>query len=222
MKHLTHRIAVMALGLALFVAGPATAAVFTFDDPDGLDDGLACATSESTCDLLTKDFSIGTFGAASGTIAVVGTSASIAITVPSVTFVGSYDGVEEVVFTDVSYSVSGWFTMDFGGTLTGLGSPTGTVSGTYEQFDAGSISVSGPTAFSESVSFSNLLCTNTAPSGVCGFSVGTLRDFQLDVGAVTPASHDFTHTFNLAAPEPGTAVLVGLGLLGLGLRRRRA
>jgi hypothetical protein len=42
------------------------------------------------------------------------------------------------------------------------------------------------------------------------------------VGATTPASHDFTQTFNLAAPEPGTALLMGLGPIGFGLLRRRS
>ncbi|MDP6977552.1 MAG: PEP-CTERM sorting domain-containing protein [Myxococcota bacterium] len=58
----------------------------------------------------------------------------------------------------------------------------------------------------------------------CGLSVGSARDFALDVGTTGSGdSSDFVHTlnFNVAVPEPGTGLLFGLGLLALAGSRRR-
>jgi hypothetical protein len=62
--------------------------------------------------------------------------------------------------------------------------------------------------------------------GNCGFglqSTGALP-LSLNVGTTGGGTlHDFGFTFNVAIPEPSTATLLGLGLIGLvGVRRRRS
>jgi hypothetical protein len=63
-------------------------------------------------------------------------------------------------------------------------------------------------------------------SGLCGISFGPngTTNFRIPGGAAF-GSYDrwVKHTFNIATtPEPGTALLLGLGVGGLALLRRRA
>jgi hypothetical protein len=78
------------------------------------------------------------------------------------------------------------------------------------------------------VEFGSLNCSATL-TGQCGFTVGfadtaSYPGLHLDIGEtiINPAEdYEFVWTFNVIIPEPSTATLLGLGLVGLGVTRRR-
>ena len=110
---------------------------------------------------------------------------SILLSVPSFTLQRELSAgtVETIVFTGVTVSISGWSAFNTGATIVNLGGGTGTVSGTYEQLDVSSMTVVGPTPFTDtSVSFGNLVCPSTG-IGLCGFQIGATGNWVLPVEA---------------------------------------
>jgi hypothetical protein len=197
----------------------------------GLDAGGACPESGAACTPAGEDFDV-TPAAATGDISFTFNGGSswtidIDVAVASLTMPatgGAIDGVDTIVFTDLSFELTGFSALDFGfGTIDGLGQQLGTVSGTYEQF-LGATSVVGPTPFSfvDSVAFGTLTCDDSL-AGQCGFTVGLDPDeLVLDVGTTGSGQpYEFLMTFNTVVPEPSTALLLGLGLAGLGALGRR-
>jgi len=197
----------------------------------GIDDGQACQSTASSC-FAERTFDVVPTADATGTVEVFGAGLfytfDIHLAVASLTMedaAGAFDGVDEIVFTNLTFDVTGWSAADFGGVgfATGMASPTGIVTGTYEQFSGGS-SVVGPQNFVQPVQFTSLGCV-TDGTGICGFSIG-FGGPSLVLGVGTTGSgtdHEFEWTFNVAIPEPSTAALLSLGLVGLAsVRRRRA
>jgi hypothetical protein len=173
------------------------------------------------------------YDAASGTITLDSTAGTVAfnMSVASATFLaagGPDNGVDEIDFTNLLYS----------GTLTGatfapgpLGSTvisvapqalTASVSGSYEQLLLGG-NVNGVDPFVANARLSSGSCTLTASNYLtCGFIFGPGGPFALDVGSdASPLSRRVVHSLNVAAvPEPGTALLIVLGIAGIAVRGR--
>jgi len=221
----------LAGALSLGFATPAAALPISNVISGGIDDGEACESTAASC-FAERTFDVVPTAGATGTVEVFGAGPGytfdLNLAVASLTMedaFGAFDGVDEIIFTNLTFTISGWSAFDFGatGTAQAFSGATGMVSGTYEQFLAGG-SVVGPQNFVQAVQFTALSCVVDG-TGICGFSVGFGNPtLLLDVGTTgSGTEHEFNWTFNFAIPEPSTATLLGLGLVGLAsVRRRRA
>lgn len=202
-------------------AAHAGSTVYTLAALPGLDAGNACPTG-MICSPAPFNFG-GSQNAVSGTLTIhddINDTVDIALTVASASMVDDplssvpTGGVDEIAFTSTTYTVTGIPILISGNQIFGMGDASGSVSGTYEQLFGGG-TVGGPSGFGATADFGIFQCLGAS----CGFTVGHTKDFALSVGGT---SFDFVHTFNVVIPEPNTAALLALGLVGLASARRRA
>ena len=130
------------------------------------------------------------------------------------------NGAEKVVFTNTTYSATGLSLFDLGLSFVIGPNQTARVSGTQTQVGA-----SGPTAFAAPDARVNGSCFDLSggagSSLSCGISFGQ-TSFSFDVGDSEPEARYFQQTANvLAVPEPTTAAMIGLALLGIAAAGRR-
>ena len=234
----------VAIGAAVFApfAANALPVVYTVSS-GGLDGARICTTA--TCSSIKFNYAApaappNAFDPAAGTITLDSTAGTVVfnMTVASGTFLAVGDvpdnGVDEIEFTSLLYSgtlTGATFTPSGPNTVISWGAqqPTPalgiTVSGNYEQLLNGG-NVNGADAFAVNARASAGTCTLTASNHLtCGFTMGpggTPTPFQINVGPdATPVSRRVIQTLNVVAvPEPGTALLLTLGVVGIALRGR--
>ncbi len=196
------RLLMLLAGLvAALLAGPALA--LSVGGP-GLDAGFGCPSGSGTC-AASQTFSLDAIAAATGSIDFDGSTLDISLTVAQSDFSGSGGAV---TFTNTTYVATGVTGMVGGNTVT------------LVPF-TGSVDVDGTL---DGVGFNDLAPITT---GACTLVGGELSTCGITFGqtgftlTADGAPTDFVHTFNLTLPEPGTAMLMALAVVGLGRRFRR-
>jgi hypothetical protein len=229
---LTRMVVQFATVLVIGICSAGVSSALSVSGP-GLDTGGACPQG-GACAPAGYDFDV-TPAPATGTIdftfnGVISWTVDINMQVATLTMedtAGAIDGVDKIVFSNLVFDVDNWSAIQSGGTIGGLNT-TGFVQGTYEQF-LGNTSVGGPANFGAvSVGYGSLNCDDSL-TGQCGFTMGfDAPELNLNVGTSGVsepygAPYEFVWTFNVIVPEPSTASLLALGLVGVAaLRRRRA
>jgi hypothetical protein len=213
--------AAFALAASLGAAPSARALTLSLDGGGLVSEPANFACSGSPC-LANETFDLLSPGAVSGTLEIdlAAHTASILLSVPSFSFDGSFGGVDEIRFTNVTYSALVNVSVS-GDVITG-GGQLGTVTGSYEQLSGGA-TVVGPTAFSEQAYFLALNCSVPGGMGICALQVGTGTAGQYDLDIHGAGPNRFINSFNAAVvPEPSANALFVAGLLIASGARRRA
>jgi hypothetical protein len=213
----------LTLFVAALAAGSAAAApiVYTIDPASSIGVTLARACTVVSC----SPSSTVVFSQSGVPDEVVGslTIDTVALTLSfslssAVQHTGSSNGVTSVDFDPVSYVSNGNLTLvkpdplveTYG--INGALGPTAAVSGTLVEnggvvgpFSSPSVRVTGQ--------------CDVGATALCGLTFGT-SGFQQGIGN-PDESHFFQHTMNVTGvPEPGSALLLGLGVAGLAFARR--
>ncbi len=204
------------IGTSLTMAFATSASALAIDpDNSALDKAIGCADSFCFPTL----FESSTPTPVTGSISLVDDVLSFSIRLASAELMatnGSDGGVESIVFSDVTYSGSVTVTpgagqaiaIDLGQFVSVVGSVTPIGAGSPSTFQATQVLLTGG-------------CSGSAETAlICGLIFEPDLDFNAEVNGNT---RSFQHTVDVAAavPEPGAAVMLGLGLAGLAAASRR-
>jgi hypothetical protein len=204
------------LGLAavvIFALSAAPLGALTINPASsGLHDAQGCSTANC---ILSGIYSLSGAPSVTGSFDIVGTTLSFSIDLVAATMTGNDGAVTAVDFANVNYS--GSFTVvDEGSNMFSFLDQQATVAGTLTPVGAGS-----PVAFDIFPVNVTGNCSGTPGSSLaCGLQFGAGQGFEIDVNG---NPRFFRHTVDVfSVPEPGTALLLGLGLSGLAVNRRRS
>lgn len=205
-------VAVAAFMISVGVAAPLQA--LTIDSANSaLDVGIGCDNS-NFC--FSQIFTAPTPSNApvTGTVTRTGLTLDFSISLVSSVFNGTDGAVTSVEFTNVLYQGSATLQDNGGGNYTFANQTADFVSGTLTPTGAGL-----PVVFNLPDVLMQGQCDEVGISFTCNLTFG-------DTGGLMPISVNgqdryFTHVLDINAviPEPGTAILLGIGLFGLSTRR---
>ncbi len=228
MRHL-----MLSFQLALLLSfGPLVSAAYGFSYnsvPLVTTDAFGCTSTVGCGDLAVTTFAFDGVSVSDTGTAVLSESGEIdlAISVTSLLLEavdGPDLGVQSILFTSTTYTASGLQATEISAGLWEIdpGQLATIVIGTQTQLDGAGLPVGGTPALFSGIDVSiRGVCGARAVSPTsdgCALTVGP-ENWTVDVGSGATGTRYFEHSFVLA-PEPSTALLVGLGLASLGLSRR--
>ncbi|MBK7950579.1 MAG: PEP-CTERM sorting domain-containing protein [Deltaproteobacteria bacterium] len=180
----------------------------------GLDQAVGC--TDTLC--ITTPYGLAASAPVTGSLDISGGILTFDIQLASATLNatgGSDGGVTSVSFSNTIYSGSVGVTFD-GSNYNVNPAQVGSVTGTITPTGAGSASSLAATTV-----LVTGLCSGTPGSALqCGLIFGPQANFSATINGNLRYFRHTVDTFT-QVPEPGTALLIGAGLVGLGLRRSR-